>query len=561
MSFGGWIDSLLREARSLLGAEPPAPAPADPPSGPENREQQLSKAWRESHPEETLALELHDVIGWLDDPEHRDAAARRIKAAMWEVPMSALARFDETYRRVQRTWYGWYGPRWLHVADSRDADALRGIARKVEALEVPADVAPWVFGLLAMHPGGYVREGAVRRLATLRDGYELPFLLLRANDWIAEVRTLAARAVEERAARAEYRLELVSSLPLLVRLGESTRGEVQAVASAVRATLEQPAARSALLGGLHSRDRRVRRSAYTLLVAGGEGAELRQLVTVGLHSDDQVRRTLAVRAVARMDLDSQRAVLPELMLAGGPPARTAGVRIAAELGPEGEGWILAAACDRNALVRATARFVLKSRGVTDFAALYRRELEAGSAKAEGALLGLGDVGRPEDSDVVEPFLSAARPHVRASAVEALDHLRREAAAPAILPLLADGSPRVSRAARKALARRPVPPPALAAIFTGAHPPHARANALMLLARGSKWDAIPMIVRGAADEEPRVAEVARRALGRWKQVFHKRFQAPAPDQLARLAAELDAAGDRIDAETAKWLRDLTRSHGG
>jgi HEAT repeat protein len=262
-----------------------------------------------------------------------------------------------------------------------------------------------------------------------------------------------------------------------------------------------------------------------------------------------------------MDLDSMRAVLPELMSAGNPPARTEGVQIAAKLGADGERWVLGAACDHNGMVRATARFVLKGRGVTDFAAFYRRELDTAGAKAEGALLGLGDVGRAEDAEAVEPFLADARPRARAAAVEALDRLRRDAAVPAILPLLADDSPRVSRAAREALARRAVPPPALAAIFTGAHPPHARANALRLLARGSRWEAIPWIVRGAADGDPRVADLGRRALDRLGAVFNRSFQTPAPDQLARLAAELDAAGERIDPAIAKWLRDVIRSYGG
>jgi HEAT repeat protein len=253
-------------------------------------------------------------------------------------------------------------------------------------------------------------------------------------------------------------------------------------------------------------------------------------------------------------------MLPALMQVGHPPARTAGVQIAAKLGPEGEGWILAAVSDRNSMVRATARFVLKGRGV-DFAALNRRALQAGGADAEGALLGLGDVGRAEDAEVVEPFLAAARPHVRAAAVKTLDHLLRDAAVPAILPRLADDSPRVSRAAAKALERRAVPPPALAAIFAGAHPPHARANALRLLARGSRWEVIPWIVRGAADGDPRVKKAARRALDRLGSAFHRSFQGPAPDQLARLSAELDAAGERIDPATAKWLRDIVRSHGG
>jgi|GEM_PF-1013121 len=561
MSLGEWIEGLLRDVRALVG-EPRTPPRARPLPLPLRPEEPFSNGWREGHPEEALALELHDALDGLGDPAASGDAARRIAAAMRVVAPGDLARFDETYRRAVWSRGVATEPRWLKDGSEADAYHLPQSREPVEALRVPDDSAPWVFGVLAMHPSGYVREGAVRRLAALRarDGDELPFLLLRANDWIPAVRAAAARAVEERAADAKYTPELVWSLPLLTRLAESTRGEVDAVVSAVRATLEQPAARSALLGGLHSRDRRVRRSAYALLMAGAEGAELRQLVVVGLHSEDQVRRSLAVRAVARMDLDSMRAVLPELMSAGNPPARTAGVQIAAKVGPEGEGWILAAVSDRNSMVRATARFVLKGRGA-DFAALNRRALEAGGADAEGALLGLGDLGRAEDAEVVEPFLAAARPHVRAAAVKTLDRLLRDAAVPAILPLLADESPRVSRAAAKALETRPVPPAALAAIFTGAHPPHARANALRLLARGSRWEVVPWMVRGAADGDPRVAGAARKALESLRATLYRSFQAPAPDQLARLSTELDAAGERIDPATAKWLREVVHSYGG
>jgi HEAT repeat protein len=172
------------------------------------------------------------------------------------------------------------------------------------------------------------------------------------------------------------------------------------------------------------------------------------------------------------------------------------------------------------------------------------------------------VGCVEDAELAERFLAAAKPRVRAAAVEALDRLRRDAAVPAILPMLADGSPRVSRAARESLERRPVPPPELAAIFAGEHPAHARANALVLLARGSsKWEVAPWLVRGAADGDPRVRDTARRELDRLGPTFQYSPQAPAPDQLARLAAELDAAGEGIDPETAKRLRDVIRSYGG
>src|SRR3990170_3384306 len=55
-----------------------------------------------------------------------------------------------------------------------------------------------VLALLSFHPSGYVREEVVDRLARSSEGWELPYLLLRLNDWVAEVRQRARIAVLDR---------------------------------------------------------------------------------------------------------------------------------------------------------------------------------------------------------------------------------------------------------------------------------------------------------------------------------------------------------------------------
>jgi hypothetical protein len=46
---------------------------------------------------------------------------------------------------------------------------------------------PAVVGLLACHANGFVRAAALEVLAGTLDGRELPFLALRANDWVEPV--------------------------------------------------------------------------------------------------------------------------------------------------------------------------------------------------------------------------------------------------------------------------------------------------------------------------------------------------------------------------------------
>jgi HEAT repeat protein len=49
----------------------------------------------------------------------------------------------------------------------------------------------------------YVRQAAVEALGKIESGAELPFLLMRVNDWVPNVRNLAAELLEKRV-RPDY---------------------------------------------------------------------------------------------------------------------------------------------------------------------------------------------------------------------------------------------------------------------------------------------------------------------------------------------------------------------
>lgn len=59
-----------------------------------------------------------------------------------------------------------------------------------------------------------MREEAIRRSATSADGSEIPFLLLRSNDWVKPVREAAQSALRARLAPAHVP-DLVKALPML----------------------------------------------------------------------------------------------------------------------------------------------------------------------------------------------------------------------------------------------------------------------------------------------------------------------------------------------------------
>lgn len=77
-----------------------------------------------------------------------------------------------------------------------------------------------VFVFASFHPNGYIREQAVYALGKYKDA--LPFILLRCNDWVCQVRQAAFNVFTQILAYSSEE-EIVYALPLMEKLRRSTR--------------------------------------------------------------------------------------------------------------------------------------------------------------------------------------------------------------------------------------------------------------------------------------------------------------------------------------------------
>ena len=133
--------------RATKGAEPAAPADAGP-----------------------LAVDLASLAAEMNVMLPELAAVRP----------SAVRRFDDRLRGRQ-----WTEPSgltgWFRVQPS-----------DVQLLVQRCDDSRMAAALLSMHPNGFVREEAIKALASIDTGRALPYLVVRAADWVPQVRDRAA---------------------------------------------------------------------------------------------------------------------------------------------------------------------------------------------------------------------------------------------------------------------------------------------------------------------------------------------------------------------------------
>jgi hypothetical protein len=139
--------------------------------------------------------------------------ARTIAELVREVTPFRLFWLDEQVRHSSYADY-WSGA-WQKLAPGA-----------VSRLAQSADLDISVIGLVASHSNGFVRAAALEVLAQSVDGQEIPFLSLRANDWVEPVATRASEFLISRL-RADNRHAVLNALPFIVPvLGQRRRDHI-----------------------------------------------------------------------------------------------------------------------------------------------------------------------------------------------------------------------------------------------------------------------------------------------------------------------------------------------
>jgi hypothetical protein len=536
-------------------------------TGPLNRLRALGDAWarilatRGEQPGVVRAflasrdpLQLPSVLALAlsRDPDVRGAAAEAIHGYLSVLQPRDLVALDDALRRGYHWSTAQDRPSWDGVRPT-DIDRLRGGGAHTAS----------VLGLASFHPSGYVRELAVRALAGLTGGAELPYLLIRLNDWVGVVQEAAGAAVRARLTR-DYAPRLVRSLWLLARLERGARTEHKALVEEARRLLSSLEWRPALHDALDSTDRWLRRMCCELLM-GTPGPDMPGVIRRAVWDEDTVIRVRAAeRAEAVLSVDEMLGLLPVLRRDPFMPVRREALRLWVRYRPQdADAELRRVLFDRHATIREVARYHLRRRGFEGFGELYRSVLgsRGDGPKVRAALYGLSEVGDRDDLDLVEQFLAHRSPGIRKAAVVALGRLAPDAPASLFLGAMEDPSAGVSKAARHALAirRGGVGAEELWDVFRRTPEEHVRNNALSLLAGLGKWESIGWIIRACGVEDEPIAVMARQHLRRWLDRFNRNQTQPTRDQLQRTAQALDTASEAIGRDSERMLRFLMKGY--
>lgn len=389
-----------------------------------------------------------------------------------------------------------------------------------------------LLGFVSFHRSGYVRHEALRLLSAIHDGSELPFLLIRQNDWVQPISSDAREAVHSRLKDANLPA-FIRCLPLVVHLLKFGRHDHSPIVHRVVEMLLKPEMDASLSEVLRSSNRSVRREVCRFGL-NLEGVHRPRVVAHGLGSTDAVVRYWCACKVRHcIPLEAIDAMIQRLQQDRYMPVRREGLSLEVDVHPERSQSVWQRALlDSNVSVRDLARFHLQKVPGFDAIGFYRDWL-ATNGPTFAAIGALGEIGDATDLPTLRGFLTSRLPSWRRAAVRSLASVGKERVAPELVGCLRDESPGVIREAGRKLVPllNSVPGEMLLKIVLEGNSEQAKQMALLLIFEKGKWDGLPWLIRVADHCDASVATNAQSFIEAWftPPLCNRVFTRPSPSE--------------------------------
>ncbi|MDQ7827321.1 MAG: hypothetical protein RDV48_31295 [Candidatus Eremiobacteraeota bacterium] len=480
---------------------------------------------------------------------HVAAAAAAIIASLLEsAPPSAYHWLDETVRRIDIDWKH-------HVKPA----LLWGPSRVFRTAHDLGEMG-WVIAALGTFDrSGYIREAALKELACMWGGRQLPFLILRLNDWVPEIRELAAGILEKRL-DGDYAVHWVACLPLVLSLRECRRDNHSSFVEGVISLVTGPEHVRLLLEALSSASRETRRFAYHVALQHLPDSMVTLIGRALREKDVIIKKSAALIARHHASEEPFRRLLGTMVRDRSALVRREALLAFRETGDPGlQGHAEKALFDNDSAMRRIAREIVSGMGgEPDIAGFYREALgTVVTPRLTVALLGLGETGKESDATIALPYARGNQAPVRKAALTALGSLAPSAHFELFLGALSDENPGVSAAARKILARLPgrLEGDLLCGMFTRSEAPHVKWNILLLFRAMPKWESLPSLLLIYARSEGELEKKSLALLKRWLTRFNRNQAKPLPSQAEKGRLALKEAQRKLEKPLARELEFL------
>ncbi|MDR2898086.1 MAG: HEAT repeat domain-containing protein [Spirochaetaceae bacterium] len=443
--------------------------------------------------------------------ESKLAAAKVLSEILETLSFDEIIRVDEQIRST--TSMEWY-------CDWRKLDIKTFFTPSMNTRERRAVIVFASFNL-----NGFIREQAVC-LMQKYDG-TLPYIILRQNDWVTQVRQAAAEVFSYRLQRVSDG-ELFSALPFIAKLMRGGRVNHREYTERLFAELAAPKHRAALLKGLESKNSSIRRICINVLF--DIHPPKFELVFEQLnHESDPFLRSMIFRKLNTFGQNLHKVSIAFLQDPY-PANRLLAFHYLIDTGANN---ILAIAesllLDKNSRVRNSAERVIQTHIPNfDFRRFYLNNFDDYSAVVISAL---GEKGESADVSKIADYLKDHRISVVKTAMISLMKLDTKTYSPVITEMLEDSRVGIVKTAMHLVIKTNCPDyERIRELFNNTIYEHTKLKCMDILFTASKWSSLTYMLSAVSIDTERIRKKSLEAINQWLCNFNRSYTVPSEKQV-------------------------------
>lgn len=323
--------------------------------------------------------------------------------------------------------------------------------RRNEALELLAHVGndkTWTD--LSHHYNGFVREVAVRELCSHTSPDALIALIERLNDWVPQVRNLAATGLQYYLMPSQAQALLVALEPLM-NLSSCQRVDHGSTLTTARAVLQSPGIRDEVYKNFLARQGKAARYLFVLLLEVDAAPEA--LLSSALAHGELTVRLMAISACGKLPVAQARPLLLEALSRRGASVRVRALNALLPLLDDPRQVVREALLDESPSIRNLARWAA-SRNEIDALEVFTERLNQELPVGKRDWLGVLGLAADLNVELVQQWHAKALRSAYSSVRHAAVKLLRDDQLPDMLEALDDSSEKVFVVALDLLNKQP-----------------------------------------------------------------------------------------------------------
>lgn len=352
------------------------------------------------------------------------AVAVTIHGILLETPVDQFDSFDSMMRE----------------ADSRHPISAQNKVSIIKSLNLENIISNSMYALLSFYRCGYDREQAIKELLPVYSELYIPILIIRANDWVENIKTLASSKLIEHLYSNNIN-EFLPSLSLIYNLYKKSRYNHTLLISTIENKLIESCYNNLLEIVTHSNGNLSR---VAFKVAAQEVSKLHQLIEAAIKTSDLTIKLDTLKLLTQhFNDDTVFKFLCNLLTDNSSIVRRKCIFIIAERFTNKSSPLLKIMLfDKSPIIRESARYYLKRNGINKIDKIYQETLISKSKPIDLSIVGLAETGNEENYCLIEPYINDNALNIRSACIYATFQLKPKNKQELILSQLPSKEPKI-----------------------------------------------------------------------------------------------------------------------